>query len=224
MHAHSPMHADYQGDDPTKNVPFNGIITDMMGLPMKGVRIWVKDERRYAISNKKGHFGLTNVGATDTLHLRYKRTMYDIPVDGKLSIRIKLADQLECCEDEQLVDLGYGFVKQRECTTSRGGISGEELIRSGKTSILAALQGKVAGLNISTSGAPGDPATANIRGVNSINLDTTPLFVVDGVVVSTLDMVSVYDVDYVEVMREAGIYGSRGANGAIIVHTKKGVK
>lgn len=203
-----------------QDVPFNGAIYDASGMPVKGAKVWVKDSRRYAKSDKQGHFGLTNVMPTDTLHLRYKGTKYDIAVEGKKSIRIKLADQVQYNEDEELVNLGYGFVKKRECTTSRAGISGEELIRTGQTNILAALQGRVAGLNITASGAPGNRAQVTMRGINSINLDCTPLFVIDDIVVSTLDMVNLYDVDYVEVMREASIYGSRGANGAIIVHTK----
>ncbi len=213
------IHAQEQG---AQNVPFNGIVADATGNPLRGVRVWTKDSRRYALSNKQGRFGLTNVQATDTLHLKYKKTRYDIAVAGQRGVRIKLADQITSIEDEELVDLGYGFVKRRECTISHGGISGEELIRSGKNNILAALQGRIAGLNISTSSAPGSPSTVNIRGINSLNLDCTPLFVVDGVVVPSLDFISVYDVDYVEVLREASIYGSRGANGAILVHTKTG--
>lgn len=195
--------------------PFNGIISDFTGSPLKGAKVWTHDDRRYATSDKKGRFGLTNVQGTDTLHVRYKKVNYDIPVNGKKSARIRLANENPFMEeDQELVDIGYGFVSKRECTISRGGISGEELVRTGKTFLLDALQGKVAGLYISNG-------KALIRGINSINASTEPLYIVDNVIVSDLDMVSIYDVDYVEVMKDAGIYGSRGANGAIIVRTKK---
>lgn len=203
------------------SVPFNGIVSDMVGTPLRGVRIWVTDSKRFALSDKKGRFGLTNVEATDTLHVKYKKMRYAIPVNGMRSMRLKLADQFVTEEDDELVDIGFGFVKRRECTTSHGTISGEELVRSGRTNLIDALQGKVPGLNIVTGGAPGNRAMVTIRGISSLNLDNTPLFVVDGVVVPSLDFINVYDVDYVEVMKEGSIYGVRGANGVIIVHTKR---
>lgn len=202
-----------------ERLPFNGVVKDILDKPIKGVRVWHKDSRRYATSDRKGRFGLTDVHAEDTIHLRYRKVQYDIPVEGKKSLSIKLADQIQAEEDSHLVDLGYGYVSQRECTISRGGISGDELRRSGKTNILAALEGRIAGLNIQTSGTFGTDATVNIRGISSIHLSSEPLYVVDGVVVPTLDNVSVYDVDYVEVLKEGSIYGARGANGVILVHT-----
>lgn len=208
-----------------EKVPFNGYVCDILGHPIKGVKVWVTDERRYARSDKKGRFGLTDVAAEDTIHLRYRKQNYDIPVAGRRSLSLKLADQLmEAEEDERLVDQGYGYVSKRECTISHGGISGEELLKSGSLTILGALQGRIAGLYISSSSRLGGGETVNIRGVNSINLSTEPLYVVDGVVVDSLDYISLYDVDYVEVLKDSSIYGSRGACGVILVHTKRGPK
>ncbi len=197
------------------DVPFNGVVSDLMGNPLKGAVIWTKDERRYAKSDKLGKFGLTNVLASDTIHVKYKKVTYDIPVEGRRSARIRLANEnSQVDEDQELVDIGYGYVKKRECTISRGGISGEELVKTGKTSILEALQGKVAGLTV-TGGR------VLIRGISSLNASNEPLFLVDDVVVESLDMVSIYDVDYVEVLKDANIYGVRGANGVIKVKTKR---
>lgn len=199
----------------TDDVPFNGIVTDLQGKPLKGARIWTTDERRYATSTKEGHFGLTNVLATDTIHIRYKKVNYDIAVDGKKSARIRLANESSTIdEDQELVDIGYGFVKRRECTISHGGISGEELVRTGKTFLLDALQGKVAGLFISNG-------KALIRGMSSLLCSNEPLYILDGVEVDNFDMVSLYDVDYVEVLKDSNIYGAKGANGVIIVRTKR---
>lgn len=198
-------------------IPFNGSVTDMSGMPLKGVKVYNYDSKRYTLTNKNGRFGLSNVYATDTLHLIYKKTKYDIPVDGMRSMRIRLADQQvkQAEEDEDLVQLGIGYVKRREFTGASGGISGEELVRSGKTNLLDALQGRVAGLYISNG-------KALIRGVNSINLPTDPLYIVDGIEVHNLDMINLHDIDRVEVLKDANIYGSRGANGVIVVTTKKG--
>lgn len=198
----------------TEDVPFNGIISDLDGKPLKGAVIWTTNERRYATSNKKGQFGLTNVQAEDTIHIEYKKLRYDIPVEGRKSARIRLANEYsDIDEDQDLVDIGYGFVKRRECTISDGRVSGDELRRTGKTFILDALQGKVAGLTVSGG-------KALIRGMNSLLLSCEPLYIVDGMEVDDLGMVSIYDVDYVEVLKDANIYGVKGANGVIIVKTK----
>ena len=201
--------------------PFNGMVYNQLGEPIKNARVYVRDPERYAQSDRKGRFGLTDVMAGDTLHVIVKKVQYDIPVEGRRSIKLWLMDQksYRATEDQHLVDVGYGFVSRREHTGVSKGISGEELQRTGCTDILMALQGKVPGLNVSGSGF-GEPAVS-MRGINSINLSQTPLFIVDGNVVSSLRAVSIYDVDYVEVLKDASIYGSRGANGAILVHTKR---
>jgi len=204
-----------------QGVPFNGMVFDILGKPVKGAKIYITPNR-IARSDKKGRFGLTDVNPTDTIHVRYKKVNYDIPVAGRKSIRITLGDQLLTEEDDELVAWGYGFVKRRESLEVSNGISGDELVRSGYNSILQALEGRIPGLNISANRGIGDQPKVSMRGINSINLDQTPLFVVDGVVVESLDIVSIYEVDHVEVLKDASIYGSRGANGAIIVITKRG--
>lgn len=198
-----------------ETIPFNGMVTDLMDQPLKGVRIWVESENKYSKSDKQGRFGLTNVQPTDTLHLHYRKTHYDIPVDGKKSIRIRLGDQLDVSEDEILVNLGYGYVKQRERLIPTNGISGEELARTGKTNLLEALTGRIAGVQIMGR-------RVIIRGVGTNTDQTDPLFIVDGSIVPSLDFVQVSNVDHVEVLKDASIYGAQGANGAILVTTKTG--
>lgn len=198
-------------------VPFNGIVTDMINQPLKGVKIWVKTEKCYTKSDKKGHFGLTDVQATDTLHVSYKNTIYQIPVAGKKSMRIRLGDQFESVEEEELVNLGFGFVKKRERLMPSSGISGEDLARTGKTNVIEALAGKVSGMQVVNG-------RVIIRGIGTNSDYTDPLFVVDGMIVNSLDYVNVLDVDHVEVLKDASIYGAQGANGAILVTTKNGRK
>lgn len=204
-------------DEEDAPIPFNGIVTDLQGTPIKNALVYVIDKNFRTFTNKQGQFGLTNVHSNDTIHITYHKVMYKIPVDGRKSMRIRLGDQqsMEATEDQELVDLGYAFVKRREFTGTSSGISGAVLVRTGKTNILDAMQGLVAGLTISNG-------KAIIRGIGTINSSTDPLFIVDGITVSTLDFVNVYDVDHVEVLKDASIYGARGANGAIIVHTKRG--
>lgn len=200
-----------------KTVPFNGVVADLLGQPLKGARVWVVDPNYYTTTDKKGKFGLTNVQPTDTLHIKYKKQLYLIPVDTMKSVRVRLGDELkyEVRQDEELVNTGYGFVKRRESCNSSTGISGEVLVRTGRTDVLEALQGLVPGLTI-TNGK------AIIRGLATINGSSDPLFLVDGVEVESLSFVNVYVVDKVEVLKDANMYGVKGANGAILVTTKRG--
>ena len=206
------------GDD--EKIPFNGLIVDIAGNPIKRAMIYVESKKRYSISDKNGKFGLTNVKENDTIHIKYRKNYYHIPVEGRKSMKIRLGDQLELAdaqEDQVLIDFGYGYVKRREVTTPTGYITGDDLIKSGQTNIINALKGRVAGLQV-------HDGQVTIRGTSSVNLDCTPLYVVDGSVVTSLDYLSVYDVESVQVLKDGGMYGSRGANGAIVVKTKRGGK
>lgn len=200
-----------------KAVPFNGVVADLLGQPLKGARVWVVDPNYYTTTDKKGKFGLTNVQPTDTLHVKYKKQLYLIPVDTMKSVRVRLGDELkfDVQQDEELVNTGFGFVKRRESCNSTTGISGEMLVRTGRTDVLEALQGLVPGLTI-TNGK------AIIRGLATIYGSSDPIYIVDGVEVESLSYVNVYSVDRVEVLKDANMYGAKGANGAILVTTKRG--
>lgn len=206
---------------------FNGILSDASGKPIKRAHVWVKKERDYALTDNKGRFGLTNVTLTDTLHVSIKKQVFEIPIEGRKSMRIVLAgeEKPQVTEDQELVDLGFGFVSRREHTGVSNYISGDELRRSGQHDVLSALQGRVAGLNVTgTGGFGGENQSVNMRGNRSILGGSTPLFLIDGVVVPSFEGLNLSDVDYVEVMKDASVYGSQGGNGAIIVHTKTEVK
>lgn len=204
-------------------IPFNGIVLSSDGSPVRKAHIYVTNPKDYALSNKKGEFGLTNVMPGDTLRILVKKRLYQVPVNGKKSLRIWLADEdgeIKSEEDQFLIDVGYGFVTQRERTTPGNFISGEDLRRSGGHDVMTALQGRIPGLNITGNGSgPGEDLQVNIRGTRSFKGSSTPLFFIDSVKVPSLEGVSLNDVEYVEVMKDAAIYGAEGANGAIIVHT-----
>lgn len=203
--------------------PFNGLLLDRELKPKKGVKIYVKDPKRYTKTDSKGRFGLTDVQPDDTLTLELsKKEKIRVPVDGSRGIKIVLAGDgaAKAENDEELANTGFGFVKRREFTGVSSGISGDRLRATGARDILSALKGLVPGLSV--TGSAGEQSV-NIRGVKSLMLSSEPLYVVDGVVVPTLDFISLYDVDHVEVIKDGSQYGSRGANGAIVVTTKSGV-
>ena len=202
--------------------PFNGVLLDGEMQPKKGVKIYVKDPKRYAKTDKQGRFGLTDVQPDDTLTLLLpKKETVRIPVNGCKGIKIVLAgdNSAKSENDQGIADLGYGFVKRREHIGVSSGISGDKLRATGHRDILGALKGMVPGLNI--TGTLGEYQVV-IRGKKTFNMSDEPLYLVDGVVMSSLDFVSIDEVDHVEVIKEASQYGSRGANGAILVTTKTG--
>ncbi|MCD8166341.1 MAG: TonB-dependent receptor plug domain-containing protein [Bacteroides sp.] len=208
-------------------VPFNGLVTDVLGKPLARVTITRSSTGEVTRTDKKGRFAFVDVPADDTLtfSLRKGRESYTVPVNNKRSLKVMiLTTGVDAREDQQLVDIGYGYIKLKNKTQARNGISGDELRHSGYSNLLQALQGRIPGLNIQTSGRPGDTGDINIRGVKSFFASSTPLFVVDGTIVEDISHISIYDVEYVEVMKEAAIYGSRGANGAILIKTRTGIE
>lgn len=204
--------------------PFNGMLLNLSGSPIKSAHVYVKSPRDYALTNKKGEFGLTDVMPDDTLKIQVKKKLYMLPVNGMRSVMIRLGDEknIQASEDAGLIDLGFSFVPRRERTVPGNFISGDDLRRSGYHDVLSALQGRVPGLNITGSDQRGADRDVNIRGTRTIKGDSTPLFFIDSVKVPSFEGISLNDVDYVEVMKEAGAYGSEGGNGVIIVHTYTG--
>ena len=201
-----------------KRRPFNGILLELDGKPINRARVYVRTPKDYSLTNKKGEFGLTDIAPTDTLKILIKKKIFSIPVEGRRSMIIRLADEkkFNVEEDERLISLGFSFVPRRERTVPGNFISGDDLRRSGANTLLAALQGRVPGLNI--EGSHGNEEV-NIRGTRTIMGNSTPLYFIDDIKVPSFEGLNLNDIDYVEIMKEASAYGSEGSNGAIIVHT-----
>lgn len=203
--------------------PFNGLIVDGHGEPVSKAKIWVSDPAAFASSDKQGRFGLSEVQPDDTLNVKVKKEVYRIAIDGRKSIKITIVETgvKETSEEPEIADLGYGYVKRRERVTASSGITGAQLRATGASSIMEALRGLVPGLTRSGNPRGGDQS-ASIRGTHSFTASSEPLYVVDGTIVQSLDTYNLYDVELVEVLKDAPIYGSRGANGAILVTTSRG--
>ena len=202
-------------------VPFNGLLLDGAAKPIKNARIWVKSEDKYAKTDKKGRFGLSNVAADDTLKVRWEKATYYIPVEGKRSMQIRILENMEYNAEEsvKLLDYGASYVRQREYVGFNSQITGDELMRTGCTDILSALSGLIPGLNVSENPEDGT-YTVNIRNTSGMTGNPTPLYIVDEVEVKSIDHIQLNQVAYVGVMKDAAIYGVRGGNGAIVVRTK----
>lgn len=203
--------------------PFNGLVVDGEGKPVKGVKIWVISESYHSTTDKQGRFGFSSVEENDTLKMKVKKEVYKLPVAGRKSIKITLVDTkpAEYKEEPELADLGYGYIKRRERLTATNGITGAQIRATGANDLLKALSGLVPGLNVAQGPKGADASKTNMRGQSSLTSSTTPLFIVDGVIVDSFDGINLYSIDRVEVMKDGSIYGSRGSSGVISVTTIK---
>lgn len=197
----------------SSDVPFNGLVKDFSGKGGK-VRVFVKNSDKRTVADREGRFGLTNLKPTDTLLLQYRREKVEIPLDGRRSLKVLWGgEQPSYDEDEELVDLGFGYVKRREYAGSSSGITGEMMLQKGFTDLQTALLALVPGLQLING-------ELVIRGQSSVNSSSAALIVCDGMPVSSLNSISIYEVKSVEVQRGNNMYGVRGGNGVILIRTR----
>lgn len=211
----------------------SGIVTDDKGDPIIGANVLVKGTSIGGITDIEGRFSL-EVPENAILQISYiGYLIQDIPVKNKSSLQIALVEDTQNLEE--VVVVGYGTMKKSDLTGSSGSVKQETLGQRTVTSFGQALSGRVSGVNISTnSGRPGGRASIRIRGNSSISVTNDPLYVVDGVILnvsslsngtSPIDYLNPNDIKSVEVLKDASataIYGARGANGVILVTTKRG--
>lgn len=209
--------------------PFNGRIIDFAGKPVRKAKIYVKNPKNYAKSDKEGRFGLTDVQPNDTLHVVIGRKTHKIPVDGAKGISIKIEkEQFFSEEDFELVNMGMGYVRKREYLAPRSGVTHEQLVATGETDLIPALRGLMPGIFVATrTYKDADDRVfayqqVNIRNATSNLASTAPLWVVDGSETTTPPPLTVMEVESVEVLKDGAGYGTRGANGVIIVRLREG--
>ena len=209
-----------------QNVNVKGNVTESSsGGPLPGVNVILKNTTNGTSTDFDGNFILNNVPLNSTLVISYvgfKTVEVVIVNDSPLSIA--LIEDAEALNE--IVVIGYGTQTKKEVTGAVSVISSGTIEELKPTRIEQALQGQVAGVNItSTSGAPGAGLTINIRGI-STNGDNRPLILVDGNVIEDLSVINPNDIESVNVLKDAtaGIYGVRAANGVILIKTKSGRK
>ncbi|WP_298759624.1 TonB-dependent receptor [uncultured Psychroserpens sp.] len=210
----------------SQNVTVKGTVVDQAtGQPLPGVNILVKNTAKGASTDFDGNFTISDVSINSTLvftYLGYKDQ--EFVVTDNNPITIQLVEDTESLDE--VVVIGYGTQKKKEITGAVAVVSSETIENLKPTRIEQALQGQVAGVNItSQSGSPGAAATISIRGV-STNGDNRPLILVDGNVIEDLSVINPNDIETLNVLKDAtaGIYGVRAANGVILITTKTGRK
>jgi len=229
-----------------QQVQISGTITDAStGEPMTGVNIQVKGTNLGAISDINGRYSIPSTVEPDAV-LRFSFIGYqeqEVSIDGRSIINVSLVEELKALEE--VVVIGYGSVKKSDVTGSVTSLSDDNLSRGVVSSPHQAMQGKVSGVNVTlNSGEPGANSNVLIRGGTSITASNSPLYVIDGVPVAfdegsfsatsarqtrsannPLNMINPSDILSIDILKDASataIYGSRGANGVIMISTKQG--
>ncbi len=192
--------------------------------PLPGVNVLVKDTTMGTITDIDGHYTITvPAGHTTLIFSSVGFSKEEIAIEGRSSIAVQLMPDIQSLQE--VVVVGYGTTKKTDLTGAVAAISNEDIVKRGTTSPLAALQGQVAGVNITANtGLPGADFDIDIRGVNSLT-GGEPLFVVDGVMTDNINFLNPNDIERIDILKDASstaIYGSRGSNGVVIVTTKSG--
>ncbi len=209
-----------------QNVNVTGtIIEASSGIPLPGVNVILKNTSIGASTDFDGNFTLNDVPLNSIVVVSYLGFItQEITIQNSDPLSIALEEDTESLNE--VVVIGYGTQSKKEITGAVAVISNETIEKLKPTRIEQALQGQVAGVNItSTSGAPGAGLTINIRGV-STNGQNKPLILVDGNVIEDLSVLNPNDIESINVLKDAtaGIYGVRAANGVILITTKTGRK
>ncbi len=205
----------------------SGTVVDKSGQSVIGASVVLKGTTNATITDFDGNYTLKNVPENGTItvsYVGYKTT--ELSVKGHSTINVTLEDDTEVLNE--LVVVGYGVQKKSDVTGALAHVSAEELQTRPVTNAFEAMQGKLAGVDITSSERPGTVGDIYIRGTRSLSASNAPLYVVDGVPLmsgSGIETLNSRDIESVDVLKDASataIYGSRGANGVVIITTKQG--
>ncbi|KAA6328060.1 TonB-dependent receptor SusC, partial [termite gut metagenome] len=208
-----------------QTVTLTGSVRDKTGESVIGATVLDKANiKNGTITDFDGNFTL-NVSPNATVIVSYVgMKTQEINVAGKSNLRVTLEDDVTALEE--VVVIGYGTAKRKDITGSVASINADAIIAIPVASAVEAISGKLAGVQITTTeGSPDAEVKIRVRGGGSVTGDNTPLFIVDGFPVNSISDISPNDIESIDVLKDASstaIYGSRGANGVIIVTTKSG--
>lgn len=203
----------------------NGIVKDAKtDEGIIGATVMISGTSDGTVSDFDGLYELTVPSGLDTLMVSFVGyKSQKVPISGKNYIEILLVEDTKLLEE--VVVVGYGTQRKIDVTGSTASVKGEELVKQPVLTATQALQGKVAGVQIINDGKPGSSPIIRVRGVSTAIAGTATLFVVDGVLTDDISNINTADIVSMDILKDASstaIYGARGANGVVIITTKKG--
>ncbi len=195
------------------------------GEPVIGATVLLKGEGKGTTTDIDGFYTLKDVPSEATLVFSFVgMKTEELMVDGRSVINVEMEEDTKLIDE--VVVVGYGVQRKSDLTGAVASIKNEELQKTAVANVANALQGRVSGVIVSANGSPGSEPEVKIRGIGTTN-NSSPLYVVDGMFVNDIGFLNSHDIASMEVLKDASataIYGSRGANGVIIVTTKQGSK
>lgn len=209
-----------------QNIDVTGTVVDETGEPLIGVTVMVSGTNNGTATDLDGNYALKNVPSKGKLVFSYiGYSNKTESVNGRTTINLTMSEDSQALDE--LVVVGYGQIKKSDLTGSVSTVDTQKLNAKGAVSAIENLQGTVPGVNITKStGRSNGSIAIEIRGKSSINSDTKPMFVVDGVICSDIDFLNPQDIERIDVQKDASstaIYGSRATAGVVIVTTKGGM-
>ena len=202
-----------------------GIVKDPSNLPIPGVNVIIKETKKGVSTDINGEYSVSaSSGETLVFNFIGFKTI-EVKVGNESSYNVSL--EAEDSALDEVVVVGYGTKKKKDLTGSIVSVSADDIASRPVVNAVQAMQGKAAGVDISSNERPGTVGSIRIRGSRSISASNSPLYVVDGIPLNSggIDFINPNDIESIDVLKDASataIYGSRGANGVIIVSTKKG--
>jgi TonB-dependent starch-binding outer membrane protein SusC len=222
------------GSMPLQSTTVTGKVTDDTNSPLPGVSILEKGTNNGTVTDADGNYSITVASRESVLLFSFVGTKTEqVVVGGQSNISIKLVSDISTLDE--VVVIGYGTQEKKDISGAVASVKSEDFNRGIINSPEQLIQGKVAGVNvISASGEPGAPLTISIRGIGGVRTGSSPLFVVDGLPLDNsstggstnpLTFLNPDDIASIDVLKDASataVYGSRGANGVVLITTKKG--
>ncbi|MBN2862665.1 MAG: SusC/RagA family TonB-linked outer membrane protein, partial [Bacteroidales bacterium] len=209
-----------------RQISVSGIATDENGTPMPGVNVQIEGTTTGIITDMNGRYSL-NVSNPDEAVLIFSFIGYNqrkVPLTGRASVNVSMEPLISNLEE--VIVVGYGTIRKADLTGSITALDDDQYRAQPVTRVDDIMQGRSAGVNVTTiSGAPGGTTSIRIRGSNSITGSNEPLYVIDGFVGGDISTVNPTDIGSIQILKDASstaIYGSRGANGVVLITTKSG--
>ncbi len=208
-----------------EKITVSGKVVDNTGVGLPGVSIVEKGTSNGTVTNIDGDYSLQSSSQSTLIFSFIGFVTQEIEVNGQSTINVQLVEDVVGLEE--VVVVGYGQLKVKDLTSSITTVKADELVKTPAGQAMQALQGKVAGVQVVSAGAPGGEPTVRIRGIGSFpgSSNSSPLYVVDGMYFDNIDFLNPSDIETLSVLKDASasaIYGVRAANGVILITTKKG--